>query len=248
MYPISCSRHHHCPHLWYHIQGSLPASGAVPASTRSTRFYWQSLHGQVAAFASSVYRHMAVCNMASESDASVMLCLSCVCLSCSCLSCLCLSCLCLSCLCLSCLCHRHNLLSTNCYQLLISECLQPTCDCPHMCNCQDARWQMLATCRQSPDGYSETTSDSLADTEAFIKWVQQLQDDKIHAVVTPRFVPTCTPELLRGLGQLAAHFNTPIQSHISESFDEVHFTVSAIPGPWKLLSPMVIALCLSTTR
>jgi guanine deaminase len=97
-----------------------------------------------------------------------------------------------------------------------------------MYNCQDARWRVLTTCRQSPDGYSETTSDSLADTEAFIKWVQQLHDDKIHAVVTPRFVPTCTPELLQGLGKLAAHFDTPIQSHISESFDEVLLTVSVL--------------------
>ena len=75
--------------------------------------------------------------------------------------------------------------------------------------------------RQSPDGYTESTADSLADTKAFIKWVQQLGDDKIEAVVTPRFVPTCTPELLQGLGKLAADLNTPIQSHISESFDEV---------------------------
>jgi len=94
-----------------------------------------------------------------------------------------------------------------------------------MYNCQDARWRVLTTCT---DGYSETTSDSLADTEAFIKWVQQLHDDKIHAVVTPRFVPTCTPELRQGLGKLAAHFDTPIQSHISESFDEVLLTVSVL--------------------
>lgn len=75
--------------------------------------------------------------------------------------------------------------------------------------------------RQSPEGYTESTADSLADTEAFIKWVRRLGDDKIEAVVTPRFVPTCTPELLQGLGKLAADLNTPVQSHISESFDEV---------------------------
>lgn len=76
-------------------------------------------------------------------------------------------------------------------------------------------------CRQSPDSYSESTADSLADTEAFIQWVHQLKDDNIHAVVTPRFVPTCTPELLQGLGKLAAELDVPVQSHISESFDEV---------------------------
>lgn len=123
------------------------------------------------------------------------------------------------------------LVSRHVYQQLISLLLQPTGSCPHMYNCQDARWQLLAMCRQSPDGYSEATSDSLADTEAFIKWVQQLHDNKIHAVVTPRFVPTCTPELLQGLGQLAAHFDTPIQSHISESFDEVLYMSQHYLGP-----------------
>ena len=33
------------------------------------------------------------------------------------------------------------------------------------------------------------------------------------AVVTPRFLPTCTPELLRGLGALAAKHDVSIQSH-----------------------------------
>ena len=76
-------------------------------------------------------------------------------------------------------------------------------------------------CRNSPEGYTESTADSLADSEAFIQWVQQMEDDRIQAVVTPRFVPTCSPKLLQGLGALAAKYNVPVQSHISESFDQV---------------------------
>ena len=76
-------------------------------------------------------------------------------------------------------------------------------------------------CRQSPDGYSESTATSLADTQAFLEWTKQLNDDKVQAVVTPRFVPTCTPDLLGGLGRLAAQYDATVQSHISESFDEV---------------------------
>ena len=44
-------------------------------------------------------------------------------------------------------------------------------------------------------------------------------------VITPRFIPTCTPELLSQLGQLAAaHQNCHITTHASESWDEVAFS------------------------
>lgn len=36
----------------------------------------------------------------------------------------------------------------------------------------------------------------------------------------PRFLPTCSPELLRGLGDLAAQYDTVITSHIREGYDE----------------------------
>jgi len=47
----------------------------------------------------------------------------------------------------------------------------------------------------------------------------------VQGAITPRFVPTCSRELLRGLGELAAqHPKVVIQSHVSESLDEVEFT------------------------
>ena len=39
----------------------------------------------------------------------------------------------------------------------------------------------------------------------------------VAPVVTPRFTPACTDELLRGLGELAARTGTPVQTHASES-------------------------------
>ena len=45
----------------------------------------------------------------------------------------------------------------------------------------------------------------------------------VHAVVTPRFVPTCTPELLQGLARIAAAHGCHVQSHISESLDNQAF-------------------------
>lgn len=46
----------------------------------------------------------------------------------------------------------------------------------------------------------------------------------ILPVVTPRFIPTCTPALLTELGKLAARYDCHITTHISESLDQVAFT------------------------
>ena len=75
--------------------------------------------------------------------------------------------------------------------------------------------------RNSPDTYTKSTEQNLADTEAFIQHVRGLGSDLVQPVVTPRFVPTCTPELLAGLGEVAQGQAVLVQSHISESHDEV---------------------------
>lgn len=74
--------------------------------------------------------------------------------------------------------------------------------------------------RNSPSALTETTEGALADTEAF------LQDAAgryalVKPIVTPRFVPSCTPELMTGLAFLSKKYQVPIQSHLSENTDEV---------------------------
>ncbi len=51
----------------------------------------------------------------------------------------------------------------------------------------------------------------------------------VEPVITPRFVPSCTPELLKGLGKVAREHSVAIQSHISESLDEVAFCKALHP-------------------
>eukprot|EP00435_Cladocopium_sp_Y103_P043301 s1813_g12.t1 len=86
--------------------------------------------------------------------------------------------------------------------------------------------------RHCPDSYVETTQASLNDTEDFIIYTQARAAEcgtwpyLAQPVVTPRFLPTCSPELLRGLGDLAEKYNCMIQSHMSESIDEVEFSAS----------------------
>lgn len=47
--------------------------------------------------------------------------------------------------------------------------------------------------------------------------------DLVEPVITPRFVPTCSDELLTGLGQLAKEKNSRIQSHLAEARDQVNW-------------------------
>lgn len=74
---------------------------------------------------------------------------------------------------------------------------------------------------QNPEYYRDAdTSSALADTEEFILAVQALAKSAkqgVYPVVTPRFIPSCTEDGLRGLGELAAKYDTYVQSHCSES-------------------------------
>ncbi|KAJ8660045.1 guanine deaminase [Lichtheimia ornata] len=80
------------------------------------------------------------------------------------------------------------------------------------------------------EGYIETTEQSIEDTKAFIAYCQSKQRPQhLVPVITPRFLPTCSPALLEQLGALARQHDLPIQSHISESLDEVAF-VHALYG------------------
>ena len=51
----------------------------------------------------------------------------------------------------------------------------------------------------------------------------------MHPVVTPRFVPSCTPALLQGLGRIAQRSACHVQSHISESLDNDAFVAQLHP-------------------
>jgi guanine deaminase len=74
--------------------------------------------------------------------------------------------------------------------------------------------------RNSPDTLLETTEQSLADTAAFIKHTAN-RYELVKPIITPRFVPTCTAELMYGLAGLAQKYNLPVQSHLSENASEI---------------------------
>ena len=78
----------------------------------------------------------------------------------------------------------------------------------------------------SPHNYCENTAKSISETERFIQEIFALKSDLIYPVITPRFIPNCSTKLLKGLGELYEKYrneNIYIQSHITESLDEVEF-------------------------
>ena len=48
-------------------------------------------------------------------------------------------------------------------------------------------------------------------------------------VITPRFVPSCTGELMKALGQMRKEYDLPVQSHLSENPGEVELVAKLEP-------------------
>jgi len=51
----------------------------------------------------------------------------------------------------------------------------------------------------------------------------------VRPIITPRFVPSCTPELLKACGELANKYQLPVQSHLSENLSEIAWVAALEP-------------------
>lgn len=74
--------------------------------------------------------------------------------------------------------------------------------------------------RNSIDALTETVADSVAANEALIAEFNDPQA-LVRPIITPRFIPSCTPAMLRACGELAMRHGVPVQSHLSENRSEV---------------------------
>lgn len=82
----------------------------------------------------------------------------------------------------------------------------------------------------SPEFYVESNAqESLEDTKIVIDYIQSLNNPLITPVITPRFVPSCTSDLMMELGHLAKTLNLPIQSHLSETPSEIKWVQELYP-------------------
>ena len=64
----------------------------------------------------------------------------------------------------------------------------------------------------------ETTEQSMAET---LRWLDGCKWEHVKPMLTPRFTPACTDELMAWLGRLAAERDLPVQSHLSENGGEI---------------------------
>lgn len=73
--------------------------------------------------------------------------------------------------------------------------------------------------QNSPTGLVESTKESLEASEALcVKW--HGRGGRLKYAFTPRFAPTCSIELLKGVGSLTRQSGAYLQSHIAETRDE----------------------------
>lgn len=82
--------------------------------------------------------------------------------------------------------------------------------------------------RNCPDFLIENTQDSLKETEEFI--IKYANNKRIKPIISPRFAPTSTDELLYSLGKMAKKYNMPVQSHLDENTGEIEFVKECFPG------------------
>lgn len=73
--------------------------------------------------------------------------------------------------------------------------------------------------RNGPDTLANTVDEMVRDQKALIEHLQG--QDLVRPILTPRFVPSCTPAMMTAYSQLAKEYNLPIQSHLSENRSEI---------------------------
>ncbi len=78
----------------------------------------------------------------------------------------------------------------------------------------------VAMNRNCPEALSESVEKTIEGCETLIAEFHE-PDGLVRPIITPRFVPSCTPEMLRACGELAEKYQLPVQSHLSENKDEI---------------------------
>ncbi len=64
-----------------------------------------------------------------------------------------------------------------------------------------------------------------------VKWLKLTDGcfENTKPIMTPRFIPSCSDQLLSKLGQLLLSYNVPLQSHLSENLSEIEYVKKLCP-------------------
>lgn len=80
----------------------------------------------------------------------------------------------------------------------------------------------------SPEYLTENADESLNDTEEIINYCLN-KSKLVKPIITPRFAPSCSSQLMSELGNLALKYNLPVQSHLSENLEEINWVKGLFP-------------------
>jgi guanine deaminase len=88
--------------------------------------------------------------------------------------------------------------------------------------------------RNSPDTLRET--DAAASLGATRRWIESCvthnegRFQNTAPILTPRFIPSCSDALMRGLAELQREYQLPVQSHLSENRKEIAWVRELCPA------------------
>ncbi len=88
----------------------------------------------------------------------------------------------------------------------------------------------VAMNRNCPEELSESLVEMARGYEDLITEFDK-SEALVRPIITPRFVPSCTSEMLRACGELAARYQLPVQSHLSENKEEIAL-VQTLENTW----------------
>ncbi len=83
--------------------------------------------------------------------------------------------------------------------------------------------------RNSPNRLRETAKESEQETIQWIKEVQARGYQNVRPILTPRFIPSCTDDLMHALKSIQVSYDLPVQSHLSENPGEVAWVQELCP-------------------
>ncbi|HEM49403.1 MAG TPA: N-ethylammeline chlorohydrolase, partial [Caldithrix sp.] len=83
----------------------------------------------------------------------------------------------------------------------------------------------MMDCGDMPESMKEKTSESLAESEALASQWHNYDNGRLKYAFAPRFVLTCSKELLIETGKLAKKFKTLLHTHASENKDEARLVM-----------------------
>ena len=80
----------------------------------------------------------------------------------------------------------------------------------------------------APELQEESAQASAQDTR---QWLEEIKGryDHTYPILTPRFTPSCTDELMTELGKIQREYHIPVQSHLSENFGEIAWVKELCP-------------------